>query len=191
MRKLVLQMQISVDSFIAGIDGSMDWATFDFDEKLRRKHLTLLEGADCILMAMGRSSVMQFIPYWANVATKPSDPFFEYATRVTEIPKIVLSKSLTKSDWVNTEVINGDFVAETQKLKGRSGGRIVTFGGAKLASALIKNNLVDEFHLLMNPVVLGNGLPIFRELESRQALALKDAVPYSCGIVWLHYGIKT
>ena len=191
MRKLKLQMHTTIDGFVGRPGGGMDWVTFNWDEALRQFLLTNLDSVDCILMAMGRKSEMQFIPYWASVAAKPSDPFFAYGKKLTDAPKVVLSNTLTHSEWPLTSLVNGDFVEATKRLKEGNGGDIIVFGGARLASSLIANHLVDEIHLLVNPVAIGGGLPIFRELESQQEMILAQARSFDCGIVWLHYGPKT
>lgn len=187
MRKLKLQMHITIDGFIARTDGGIDWVTFTWDDQLRRRSLINLDGVDCILLPMGRKSEMQFIPYWASVAANPQDPFFSLGKKLSGTPKIVLSNSLAHSEWPGTMVINGNFIEEVMRLKKLDGGGIVAFGGAKFASSLIANRLVDELHLLVNPVAIGNGLPIFRDLEGTLAMTLVDATPFPNGIVWLHY----
>jgi dihydrofolate reductase len=190
MRKLKLQMDITVDGFVGRPNGNMDWPTFNRDDELKSYSLTNLEGIDCILMILGRNTKMSFIPYWASVANNPKDPNFAYGKRLTEIPKIVFSKAHERSEWANTKVINGEVVEEISKLKKQKGKDIIVFGGAKFASTLIKNRLVDEFHLLVNPVAIGNGLSIFKDLENKLDMSLVEAKSFECGIVWLQYQPK-
>lgn len=104
--------------------------------------------------------------------------------------KIVFSKTFTKSEWDNTTIANGDIVDEITKLKKQNGGDIIVYGGASFVSALIKNGLIDELHLLINPTAIGNGMTIFKELESTQNLNLIKAIPFECGIVVLYYEPK-
>ncbi len=187
MRKLILQMMTTLDGFVAGPDGDMSWATLDWDPPLRDRALNNLERVDCILIAMGRDTKMQFIPHWASVAENPSEPFFAYGRKLTDTPKVVLSNTLTHSEWALTRVVSGDFVEETEKLKGLAGGEIIVFGGARFAASLLKARLVDELHLLVNPVAIGRGLRIFDGLDTYQGMTLMDATAHGCGIVWLHY----
>jgi len=187
MRRLKLQMHITIDGFVGRTDGGMDWVTFNYDDELRRRSLSNLDTVDCILMAMGHKSEMQFIPYWASVASNPDDPFFAYGKKLTEIPKVVLSNTLTHSEWPHTTTVNGDFIEETKRLKEFNGGDIIVFGGATLAASLIANHLIDEIHLLINPVAIGNGLPIFRGLAKKLEMTLIEITRFDCGIVWLRY----
>ncbi|MGA7160900.1 MAG: dihydrofolate reductase family protein [Bacteroidota bacterium] len=191
MRTLKLQMHITIDGFVARTDGGMDWATVGLDEELRHRLLQNLNGIDCILMAMGRKSEMQFIPYWASVAANSKDPFYAYGKKLTDVSKVVVSNSLAHSDWPRTTVIKGDFIEETKKLKKLNGGDIIVFGGARFASSLIANRLVDEIHLLVNPVAIGNGLPIFQDVANKMEMTLAKATPFASGIVWLHYDCNT
>ncbi len=190
MRKLKLQMDITVDGFVGRPNGKMDWPTFNRDDELKSYSLKNLKGVDCILMILGRNTKMSFIPYWASVANNPKDPNCAYGKRLTEIPKIVFSKTHEKSEWANTQVIHGEVVAQVVKLKTQKGKDIIVFGGAKFASTLINNRLVDEFHLLVNPVAIGNGLSIFKDLETKLDLSLVKAKSFECGIVWLQYELK-
>ncbi len=187
MRKLLLQMMTTIDGYVAGPEGDMGWATMDWDPPLRDRVLKHLEGVDCILMAMGRHSKMQFIPYWASVAENPNEPFFEYGKKLTSTPKVVLSNTLPRSEWPGTTLVSGNVVEETGKLKKLAGGDIIVFGGAMLAASLLRARLVDDIHLLVNPVAIGRGLRIFDELEAYQGMRLAGATSYRCGIVWLHY----
>ncbi|PKO13424.1 MAG: deaminase [Chloroflexi bacterium HGW-Chloroflexi-10] len=187
MRKLKLQMLMSIDGFVGGRDGNLDWVNLNWDGDLRQYLVQNLDNVDCILIVMGRTTQMSFIPYYASVAEKPSDPFHEYGKKVTDTPKIVLSNTLTHSEWPLTKVINGDFIEETKKLKEQNGGDIIVYGGVMFASTLIKNHLVDEIHLLINPVALGSGLPIFADIESKQEMDLVKSKAFDCGIVWIQY----
>jgi dihydrofolate reductase len=190
MRKLKLQIDMTVDGFVGRPNGKMDWPTFNRDDELKSYSLTNLEGVDCILMILGRNTKMSFIPYWASVANNPKDPNYAYGKRLTEIPKIVFSKAHEKSEWANTKVVNAEVVAEVGKLKAQQGKDIVVFGGAKFASTLINNRLVDEYHLLVNPVAIGDGLSMFKDLKNKLDMSLVKAKSFECGIVWLQYELK-
>ena len=190
MRKLKLQIHITIDGFVGRQNGEMDWVTFNWDDKLRNYSVTNLDQVDCIIMTLGHDTKMSFIPYWASVADNKTDPNFALGKRLTDIPKIVFSRTLTDSEWANTKMINGDIVEEITKLKKQKGNDIIVYGGARFASTLIKHRLVDEFHLLVNPVAIGSGLPIFNELDSKQNLTLVKSKSYDCGIVVLHYEPK-
>ncbi|MES2893193.1 MAG: dihydrofolate reductase family protein [Bacteroidota bacterium] len=181
-RKLKLQVQLSVDGFIAGPNGEMDWMIFDWDEPLKQYVTALTETVDCILL--GRKLAESFIPYWA------SHPGEEGAENINQTPKIVFSKTLTESPWVNTKLATGDLVAEVTQLKNETGKDIIVYGGANFISELIKYKLIDEFYLLVNPTLIGNGMAIFHDIPSTQHLELKDTTGFQCGITVIHYELK-
>ena len=107
-----------------------------------------------------------------------------------EIPKIVFTKTLTKSNWINTEIAKGDLKDEITKLKSQDGKDILVYGGASFDSSLIKEKLVDEFYLFVVPIVFGNGKTIFKDLKEIQKLTLIESKVFDCGLVLLHYEVK-
>jgi dihydrofolate reductase len=101
--------------------------------------------------------------------------------------KIVFTKTLEKSIWENTELAKGDLIDDVNKLKNQSGRDIIVYGGSSFVSNLVKENLIDEFYLFVNPVVLGQGVPIFDKLNDWQHLKLVKSKTFECGIILLHY----
>jgi dihydrofolate reductase len=185
MRKLKLQVQISVDGFIAGPNGEMNWMTWTMDEDFTSYVNELTDSSDTILL--GRKLAEGFIPYWSSVAANPQDPQYPFGKKMSDLPKVVFSKTVKDADWANTEVANGDLVSEVNKLKNAKGKDIIVYGGAGFVSSLIKEGLIDELHLFVNPTALGHGLPIFKEVESALKLKLVKALPLNSGIVILCY----
>ena len=188
MRKLKLHVGISIDGCIAGPNNEMDWIDFTWDEKLREFEDRLHEPVDTILL--GRKMTNEFISYWSNVINKPEDREYTFAKKMIDTPKIVFTKSLTKSEWPNTEIATGDLRQEITKLKSREGGDIIVYGGASFDSSLIKENLIDEYYLFVNPVVIGNGKTIFKDLKEIRKLSLVESITFDSGTVLLHYEIK-
>lgn len=188
MRNLKLQVQMTIDGYIAGPNSEMDWLSFDWDDKLKDYVSALTETLDCIVL--GRKLAQGFIPHWANVAASPDNPEVAAGKKFTDTPKVVFSKTLEESIWDNTVLAKGDLASEITKLKKQAGGDIIAYGGATFVSALIKHSLIDEFHLFINPTAIGNGMTIFKELESKQPLSLVKATSFECGIVVLHYERK-
>ncbi|MFD2148058.1 dihydrofolate reductase family protein [Mucilaginibacter antarcticus] len=182
MRKLKLQMQLSVNGYCAGPNGEMDWLTWNWTDDIKNYVTDINKNVDTIVM--GRKLAEGFIPHWTDAAQKPDAD--EFTHKMVDLPKVVFSKTLTASPWENT-VTAGDLVAEIKKLKETDGGDIMTYGGADYASALIKANLVDDYHLFINPAAVGNGLPIFQSLDSKLGLKLVKAQAFEVGIVVLHY----
>src|SRR5215212_5283393 len=189
LRKLKLQVQMSVDGYIAGPNGEMDWLVWNWDDKLKEYVNGLTESVDTILL--GRKMTEGFISYWSDVMTKPDDPWYAFAKRMIEIPKVVFTKTLNKSQWVNTDIATGDLTYEVNKLKRREGKDIIVYGGASFDSSLIKAGLIDEFHLFVNPAAIGNGMTIFKDLNGMQKkFTLIKSIAFDCGIVLLHYEEK-
>ena len=182
MRKLKLQMQTSVDGFVAGPGGEMDWMTWDWDDALK-DHVTALHASvDCMLL--GRRLAEGFIPAWAErlKAGEASAALF------VETPKVVFSRTLTQCPWGdNTTLAKGELVAEVSALKDASGGDLMAYGGGEFVSDLVKHNLIDEYHFFVNPAAIGEGMTIFREPGQNKALKLLSATPFECGIVVLTY----
>jgi dihydrofolate reductase len=183
MRNLKLQMQISLDGFVATTRNEP--VNFVWNEEWKNFSIANLEDVDCIIL--GRKTAPDFIPYWARVAEKPNDPDFQIAKKLTDIPKIVFSKTLANSEWANAKLVTGDMVDEINKLKKQAGNSVMLYGGAGFVSALIKNGLIDEYYLGVNPVVIGSGLPIFNELVGRRKLTLIKSQTFDGGLVLLHY----
>jgi dihydrofolate reductase len=188
MRKLKLQVQISVDGYVGGPNGELDWRTLNWDDKLKAFAYPLRDVCDTILL--GRKMAEVFIPHFEDTvnnlqpknADKALDEKFAYANRMVSMPKIVFSKTMKTFDGKNVSVENGDFVTAIKNLKSREGKDIIVYGGAGFVSSLIKEGIIDEFNFFVNPVMINKGLRIFDLLEHRQKLSLISATPYECGI---------
>jgi dihydrofolate reductase len=187
MRKLKLQVQMTLDGYIAGPNSEMDWLTFDWDDALKQYTEEITAPVDCIVL--GRKLAQGFIPHWANVATS-DNPEMAAGKKFTDTPKVVFTKTLVQSEWDNTVLAKGDLVDEINHLKQQPGKDIIAYGGATFVSALIQHGLVDEYHLYINPVAIGKGMPIFQELEHKQHLALVKSTSFDCGIVVVQYVLE-
>ena len=186
MRKLKLQVDISVDGCIAGPNNEMDWLVCEDD---CMKYINdIANSVDTILM--GRKMVDVFISHWSDRMNKPDDPWNTFAKKMIDIPKIVFTKTLTKSKWINTEIAKGDLKDEITKLKNLDGRDIIVYGGISFDSSLIKEKLIDEFYLFINPIVLASGKTIFQDLKEIQKLTLIESKVFDCGLVLIHYEVK-
>lgn len=185
MRKLKLQMQITVDGFVAGRDGELDWMTWDMDDKLISLINDLTDTSDTILL--GRKMTDGFVKYWEQVIAQPENPEYPFGQKMVRMPKIVFSKTIRTCAGQNVRVENGPIVDAVNRLKGQPGKDIVVYGGATFVSSLIENGLIDELNLFVNPVAIGDGMRVF---GARSDLTLKSSTPYPCGIVVNTYESK-
>lgn len=186
MRKLKLQIQLSIDGFISGSNGEMDWMVWDWDDKLQKFVSELTKPVDTILL--GRKLAEGFIPHWTETYEK-SDKNDEFAKKMVETNKIVFTNTLEKSEWKSTELAKEELKSEIKKLKKEAGQDIIAYGGGEFVSSLIQENLIDEYYFFINPSILGGGMPIFEKVAYKKNLKLESANAYDCGITVLKYTI--
>lgn len=184
MRKLKLQMQMTVDGFVAGPNDEMDWMVWgDPDSELETYVNGLIDTSDTILL--GRKMTEGFVNYWTDVVSnQPDSREFSFAKKMVETPKVVFTKTLEESPWANTRLAKGELADEVNALKNQEGKDIIVYGGATLVSSLIEANLIDEYHLSINPAALGKGKAIFKD---RQNLTLVKSLAFNSGEVLLCY----
>ena len=188
IRKLKLQMQVSLDGFNStGPNDEQRWVTWDL-EGIKRYVIDLLETSDTILI--GRKLAVDYIPFWQDIFTMPDDPMYDFAQRIVNRKKVVFTKTLDKSIWDKTELAKGDLTDEINRLKNQDGKDIIVYGGSSLVSALIKAGLIDEFHFFINPIAIGKGTSAFEQLANWQPLNLVKSITCNSGIIILHYDRK-
>jgi dihydrofolate reductase len=163
MRRIIAALETSVDGFIAGPKGELDWAMAE-DEETWKDLFEMLESADtCIL---GRVMYPEYEQYWLAVLADPAGILplsgrpatkneITYARWADKTPHVVLSRTLDKVEWKTTRIVRD--VEEIRKLKHQPGKDIYAVGGATLVGSLMNAGLVDELHLMVNPLVLGGG----------------------------------
>jgi len=197
MGKLVLEIQTSLDGFIASPDGNTNWMLWNWgpewtwDTELQQYHNELTLSADCILISR-QMAEEGFIAHWQNAAMDANSSQYTFARHITDTHKVVFSKTLDKATpipggWENTDIVAKDFVKAINELKQHNHHDILVYGGATFVSSLIKEDLIDEFHLLVNPVAIGGGLSIFKTIDKNLQLTLIKSKAFSCGVVLLHY----
>src|ERR1700733_3275931 len=125
MRKLKLQMQVSADGMIAAPKGQR---FFNWDDEVRQYSIANAANVDCILL--GRKTATGFIPHWKSVAANPEDAEFEFGTLITNIPKVVFSKPLRKSEWPNATIATGEIAESVNQLKRQAGKDLLVYGGS-------------------------------------------------------------
>lgn len=188
MRKLVLFMHTSLDNFVAGPNGEMDWIHVDeviFDFVGERTNQT-----DTALY--GRVTYDMMESYWPTAGEQPeaTKHDIEHSRWYGNVQKIVLSRSMKGQDLPNTKIISEDLSAEILKLKQQEGKDILIFGSPRAAHALMQEQLIDEFWLFVNPVILGKGIPLFKGIQQALHLNLVKATPFVSGVICLHYKRK-
>jgi len=178
MRKLKLQMQITVDGYVAGPQGQLDWITFDMDERLLAFINEMIDTSDTILL--GRKMTPGFVDYWEDVMGNPRGPEYPFAEKMVRTPKVVFSKTVDHMHGKNVRVENADLGEAVNRLKRQTGKDLIVYGGATFVSSLIDHGLIDELNLFMNPVAIADGMRIF---HGRRPLELTRSTSYPCGVV--------
>ena len=190
MRKIIAALIISVDGFIEGPNGELDWVETWEDP------FDLLPQIDTCILGRGMYPVYQ--QYWQAILANPegivpitgkapSKGEIEYARFADKTPHIVLSKTLDRVAWKNTRIVRD--IAEIKELKQRPGKDMHAVGGATLVSSLMNHGLIDELRLVVAPLVLGAGKALFKDVKERHALKFLGATPLESGMVRLTYTI--
>jgi dihydrofolate reductase len=174
MRNLVLQMGLSLDGLVArpGRHGAGGWGLPPEDPALKERKLEWLR--DTGLHVMGRVTYEEMAEFWP----RSDDP---YAAPMNEVPKVVFSRTLERAEWADSRIARGDLADEIAELKREPGKDMTAWGGATFAQSLTRLGLVDEYRLVLQPVALGNGLPLFKDLTAPLRLELIDAQTYNTG----------
>jgi dihydrofolate reductase len=165
-------MSISLDGFVAPARGAPDHRSLPEDPALKQIKLDWLRQAGT--HAMGRVTYNEMAAYWPTSTD-------EYAAPMNDLPKVVFSKTLESADWNDSRVARGDLAEEISALRREPGGDIVAWGGASFVQAISRQGLVDEYRLVINPVALGNGLPLFKDLSGPIELQLVQATTFANG----------
>jgi dihydrofolate reductase len=183
MRKVKLSMQMTINGYVAGPNGENDWMTWNPDDEFMEFLNANFDSSDTILL--GRKLADGFIKYWENALDK--NPDTPLAKKIVDTPKVVFTKTLDKSTWNNTTLAKGNLAEEIASLKKQNGKDMLVIGGAGFVSSLIKEGLIDEYHLIINPTAIGNGMTIFNSLDRIQKFTPTQSKLYSGGKTVLSY----
>ena len=181
MRKVILFMMVTLDGFFEGPNGEIDW--HNVDEEFNEFAIDQLNSVDVLLF--GRKTYELMANYWPTPQAVTNDPIV--AEKMNTKSKIVFSKTLEKADWNNSRLIKDYIAEEISKLKGQPGKDLIIFGSSDLAVTFIRHGLIDEFRIMVNPVVLGNGKPLFKGLNEKLTLKLLKTRTFRSGNVLLYY----
>lgn len=212
MRKLRLMMQVSLDGFAGDTTGNTDWMVWNWgsewawDEELRAFHTSLITSSDCLLLSR-KMAEEGFYEHWEKIAENNQSPQYPFAKHLTDMRKLVFSKTLTQARWKNTELVSDEYVNVITELKQMTGkalpmggtegqnlstgeAGILVFGGPTFAASLLRANLIDELYLFVNPVGLGEGMALFKEVSGKTKLELIRCKAFACDVVVLQYKPK-
>ncbi|MBL7931683.1 MAG: dihydrofolate reductase family protein [Bacteroidia bacterium] len=186
MKNIISFMHISLDGFVAGPKGEMNWIKVDqeiFDHVGKR-----ISQGDTAMY--GKTTYQMMESYWPSAGDQPnaSKHDVEHSKWYKNVHKIVLSKSMKENGLNNTTVISDNLVKRIQEIKQQPGPEILVFGSPTATHSLIQQNLIDGYWLFVNPVVLGKGIPLFTDIQNKINLKLLSATrQFSCGVAELSY----
>lgn len=185
MRKLILSMDMSLDGYVSGPNGDSSWQDVNNEGNWADLFKTMNE---VDLFVLGAGMWPEYSTYWKNVLTAPNQPKNEldYARQAERTKHIVFSATITDPQWENTTVNSGELATEIEKLKAETGGDIMSFGGASFARSLIDAGLVDEYRLVVNPVILAGGKSIFNGLQNRHNMELIETKQFGQAVKLLY-----
>jgi dihydrofolate reductase len=178
MRKLFWQISVTLDGFMEGPNRELDSTAQFVDEDFDRYATDMLQSIDGILL--GRRTYQLFADYWPSATGADAD-------RINQLPKVVFSRTLKQVDWKNSRLVKDHVAEEVTRLKQQPGRDLALFGSADLASTFIQYGLIDEFRILVTPVVLGSGTRMFKDIKDPVALKLSEATTWSSGTLALYY----
>jgi dihydrofolate reductase len=183
MRKIVVMISISLDGFIEGPEGQLGWHRVDDELHDHFNHELAAMGA----FLNGRVMYELRAQYWPTADADPSSPrpVREFAGIWRDMPKLVFSRTLERADW-NATIVRDVVADDISRLKAQPGGDL-SLGGADLAAAFMRHDLVDEFRLYIHPIVLGRGKPLFRAADAPLNLRLVETRAFGSGVVLVRY----
>lgn len=186
MRQVILQIDVTLDGFIAGPNGETDWVTST--EEMNREASDLLSTVDTILL--GRVAYQQFVTFWPFADTSAPTTLSKITSQLNHADKIIFSKTLDKVDWGawnNARLVRDNIPDEIARLKALPGKNLLLYAGANIIATFVQNNLIDEYRVRIHPVILGGGAPLFPPLNHSYKLHLMQTSTYSNGVAMLAY----
>jgi dihydrofolate reductase len=187
MRKIILLMHVSLDGFVCGPNGEMDW--IKLGDEMWDYVTEITDSADTALY--GEVTYRMMEDYWPTAAEQPhaTKHDVDHAKWVNAADKIVFSKTLQETHWSGARIVRDRIAEEMQKLKEEPGKNLLMLGSPTLAHSFMELGLIDEYRLNVNPVVIGAGKPLFRDIKDRMNLKLVEEKAFSTGVVALHYDL--
>jgi dihydrofolate reductase len=185
MRHLVLFMHISLDGYVAGPNGEMDW--INVNEEMFEYAGQRTRGSDTALY--GRVTYQMMEAYWPTAADQPNPTRhdIEHSKWYNAVEKVVISNTLKDAKRANLKIVRQNIAGEIRQLKQKAGKDILMFGSPTAAHLLMAENLIDDYWLFVNPIILGHGIPLFKGVREKTSLALAESDVFPSGVVCLHY----
>ncbi len=185
MRHLIFFMHTSLDGFVAGPNGEMNW--IKVDEEMFDFVGTMTDKADAALYGRVTYEMMQ--GYWPTAGDQPNASRHdkEHSAWYKRVSKIVLSTTMNTNGLENTTVISDNLVENINKIKNQKGSNILIFGSPRASHSLLREGLINEFWLFVNPILLGQGMPLFNDVQKMTKLKLIESIIFSNGVIALHY----
>lgn len=190
MRKVLLSTHITLDGFMAGANMELDWHFNNWNDEMEKYTEEQKSRIDTILV--GRVTYQNMAKHWPAVETdiyaRTKD--IEFAKWMNTMPKVVFSKTLEKAEWNNSRIVKDNIAEEISKLKRQPGKDMIMWGGVGIVSAFLKLGLIDEYQIWVAPVVLGTGIPLFKNVRKSFNLELLNTKQFSNGVNILRYRPK-
>lgn len=185
MRKIISFMHVSLDGFVAGINGEMSWIRVD-EEIFNHVGKRISKGDTALY---GRVTYQMMEGYWPTAADKPTATKhdIEHSKWYSKVHKVVLSKSMKEIELTNTTIISDNLSIKINELKQQPGEDILLFGSPTSTHSLMQLNLIDGYWLFVNPIILGNGIPLFKNIQEKIKLNLLTTQQFTCGVTELNY----
>ncbi|HEY4693817.1 MAG TPA: dihydrofolate reductase family protein [Bellilinea sp.] len=183
MRKVVMFNSISLEGFFETLDHRIDWVNTDAEFNKFTTENAQSDDVDGFIL--GRKTYDMMSSFWPTEFALQSNPVV--ARRMNELPKYVFSRTLKSVDWSNSELVKGDAVQELKRIKHLPGKDLVIFGSGNLSKTFINNDLIDEFQLIVNPILLASGTPLFQDLNNSVRLKLLNVRTFGNGNVLMIY----
>ncbi|MGI8689841.1 MAG: dihydrofolate reductase family protein [Thermomicrobiales bacterium] len=187
MRKIILTEWITLDGFTAGPDNDMSFVGESFNDEMAEYEGTIVDRADTLIL--GRVTYESFAGSWPYVPDKPeaSEGEKAYARKLNAMRKIVFSKTLEKAEWNHSTLMKEINKDEIEKRKQENGKDLLIYGSASIVQQMTNLGLIDEYQLLIHPVVLGSGKALFKDVKDKLKLHLVDTKTFNSGVMLLTY----
>lgn len=184
MRKLSAFLNVTLDGYFAGPNGELEWAHRAAKDPEWNAFVAENAKSGGTLL-LGRKTYEMMVSYWPTAEAKKNDPVV--AEGMNSVPKLVFSRTLDKVSWSNTRVLEDDLASEVRKLKRESGPNLTILGSGSIVSQLTQAGLIDEYQLVLNPVIIGRGKPLFPDVARMKTLRLETTRAFGNGNVVLSY----